>query len=272
MKNKWLSSAAIFAAALLLLCIADNRRLTLSEYIVDSGAPVTSFFSGFRVTHISDLHNASFGKDNARLTALIKATEPDIIAITGDLVDSRRTDIDTALAFISEVSSIAPVYYVSGNHEARLMSKYPSLMEDIEKAGAAVLNNRSVTFEKEGRSIVIAGLSDPAMGLYGNVDAALSALIPEDGYTLLLSHRPELIESYAEAGADLVLSGHAHGGQFRLPFLGGMFAPGQGFFPKYHAGLYELGETKMVVSRGIGNSLFPLRVNNPPEVISIVIS
>lgn len=272
MKKKWLPTAAMLGAALLLLCAAGNRRLTLSEYTVDSGAPVTSFFSGFRVTHISDLHNASFGKDNSRLIAFIKNTNPDIIAITGDLVDSRKADIAVALGFIQSISTIAPVYYVTGNHEARLISKYPTLMEDIQNAGATVLNNQSITFEKDGRSIVIAGLSDPAIGLYGDVDTVLSSLIPKEGYTLLLSHRPELMESYTKAGANLVLSGHAHGGQFRLPFLGGMFAPGQGFFPKYDSGMYELKETKMIVSRGIGNSLFPLRINNPPDVVSIVIS
>lgn len=271
MKKQWLLTAAALFATLLVLCIADNRRLTVSEHSIQT-KDATPAFSGFKVVHISDLHNASFGKNNVRLTALVKALDPDIIAITGDIVDSRRTKIDVALDFIREASKVAPVYYVSGNHEGRLVSRYPTLMDDIRAAGATVLNNQSVTFEKEGRSITIAGLSDPTMGLYEDVDAALASLVPEDDYTLLLSHRPELMESYARAGADLVLSGHAHGGQFRLPLLGGVYAPGQGFFPKYDSGLHEMGSTKMIVSRGIGNSLFPLRVNNPPEVISITIN
>lgn len=197
--------------------------------------------------------------------------------ITGDLVDSGHTDIDIAIRFAEEAARIAPVYYVTGNHEARL-SQYDRLRNGLEAAGVSMLEDRAVELERDGEKITLVGLSDPDFtvrsDIFGEVPAMVSTKLDsladtESSYTILLSHRPELFESYASSGIDLVLSGHAHGGQFRLPFIGGLVAPNQGLFPKYDAGVYMESSTQMVVSRGIGNSIIPVRFNNRPEIVIV---
>ena len=254
----------------------SNKALEVNEITIAS-SHISSAFSGFRIAQISDLHNEKFGKNNATLLKILSQCEPDIIVITGDLVDANHTDIDVALAFAKEAVLIAPTYYVTGNHEAAL-TQYDILKSGLEKAGIVVLEDKAVDLEHNGESIVLIGLSDPNATIKGNlfgevpdmINTKLSNLVNEEaGYTILLSHRPELFDIYASNGIDLVLTGHAHGGQFRLPFIGGLIAPDQGIFPKYDAGLYTEGDTHMVVSRGIGNSIIPIRFNNRPEIVLI---
>ena len=206
---------------------------------------------------------------------LLEAAQPDIIVLTGDLIDSRKTDIGVAGSLAEKAVEIAPTYFVTGNHEARI-DGYDELRNNLIAAGVTVLENEAVAIEKDGDEITLLGVNDPSFQtdyLIGDsasvVQSALDGLADDEQYTILLSHRPELFETYADASVDLVFSGHAHGGQFRIPFLGGVIAPNQGFFPKYDAGLYTQGNTNMVVSRGLGNSLFPFRVNNRPELIIV---
>lgn len=233
-------------------------------------------FEGFRIAHLSDLHNTEFGEDNENLLGLLREAEPDIIAITGDIVDSRRTDFAVALAFLEEAVKIAPCYYVTGNHEGRL-SNYRELKNDMEALGVAVLENKSAILTAGGDTLTLMGIDDPNLandGLYGEKEVVTAARIQglqteETGFSILLSHRPDLFDVYVRSGVDLVLSGHVHGGQFRLPFVGGLYAPSQGFFPEYDAGVFQRENTTMVVSRGLGNSAFPLRFNNRPEIILI---
>ena len=254
----------------------SNKALEVNEITVASSR-IPSAFSGFRIAQVSDLHNAEFGEGNATLLKMLSECEPDIIVITGDLVDANHIDIDGALAFAEEAVGIAPAYYVTGNHEASI-SQYDILKSGLETVGVIVLEDESVYLERDGETIALLGLEDPnaiiKSDLFGEVPAMintkLSSLVSEEtGYTVLLSHRPELFENYVSSGIDLVLSGHAHGGQFRLPFVGGLIAPNQGLFPKYDAGLYTEGNTNMVVSRGIGNSIIPIRFNNRPEIVLI---
>ena len=153
----------------------------------------------------------------------------------------------------------------------------PELKAGLEAAGVAVLENERAEIELSGETISILGVDDPSFNtdyLFGDSAAVVSNTLTEistgdDGFALLLSHRPELFDTYVACGMDLTLSGHAHGGQFRLPFVGGLVAPNQGLFPKYDSGLYTDGGTNMIVSRGIGNSILPFRFNNRPEVILI---
>ncbi|MCH5344916.1 MAG: metallophosphoesterase [Acetatifactor sp.] len=245
--------------------------------ITVSSDRVPPAFSGFRIAQVSDLHNAEFGEDNIALLTMISECDPDIIVITGDLVDSSRTDIDIALAFAEEAVKIAPTYYVTGNHEAAI-SRYDVLRSGLEMAGVIVLEDEAVRLEYKGESITLIGLSDPDFTIKGDLFGEVPAMVNtklrnlmdgESRYTVLLSHRPELFETYVSGGVDLILSGHAHGGQFRLPFVGGLIAPDQGLFPKYDAGLYTGGDTNMVVSRGIGNSVIPIRFNNRPEIVVV---
>lgn len=281
-KNKKKTAMLIILAMILLALIMwtawGNTALELNTYTVTSER-LPDAFHGFRIAHISDLHNAEMGKDNEKLLSLLREAEPDMIAITGDLIDSRRTNIDIALHFAKEAVKIAPCYYVTGNHEARVPA-YHDLKEGLNALGVVVLEDETVEIRQSGETIVILGVEDPSFetdGLPGDSAAVMRGKLQElmneeHRYTVLLSHRPELFEAYVESGVDLVLSGHAHGGQFRLPLVGGLAAPNQGLFPKYEAGLYTCHSTHMLVSRGIGNSLFPFRFNNRPEVILIELS
>ena len=251
-----------------------NTALELNTYTINSrGLP--DAFDGYRIAQVSDLHNSEFGDGNQRLLDMLREAEPDMIAITGDLIDSRKTNIAVALAFAEEAVRIAPCYYVSGNHEARV-PEYRELKAGLEAAGVTVLDDARVEIEISGKSITIIGVNDPSfLADYLTSDAAvmdrkLSELSSEDAsFTILLSHRPELFDTYAAHDMDLVLTGHAHGGQFRLPLIGGLIAPNQGLFPKYDDGLYSEGNTNMIVSRGLGNSIIPFRFNNRPEVVLI---
>ena len=251
-----------------------NAALELNTYTISSrGLP--DAFDGYRIAQVSDLHNAEFGGGNQRLLDMLREAEPDMIAITGDLIDSRKTNIAVALAFAEEAVKIAPCYYVSGNHEARV-PEYRELNAGLEAAGVTVLDDARIEIEISGKSITIIGVNDPSfLADYLTSDAAvmdrkLSELSSEDAsFTILLSHRPELFDTYAAHDMDLVLTGHAHGGQFRLPLIGGLIAPNQGLFPKYDDGLYSEGNTNMIVSRGLGNSIIPFRFNNRPEVVLI---
>lgn len=270
-----LITAAALVLALLIWLLWANSSPAATQVTVASGA-LPEAFEGFKIAHVSDLHNAVFGRKNEKLLSLIRAAKPDIIAITGDLIDSRHTDIDSALAFVEAAAEIAPVYYVTGNHESRL--DFDEIEPRLIAAGARVLRNEAEDIGRGGERIRLAGIDDPSFIRTGGTAEERAAAELEqlgDGggtFTVLLAHRPELVEVYAEYGAGLVLSGHAHGGQVRLPLLGGLYAPGQGLLPEYDSGLYSLGETQMVVSRGLGNSVAPLRVNNRPELVIVTLS
>lgn len=255
-----------------------NSALMVNEFIIENDK-IPESFRGFRIAQISDLHNAEFGDENEKLISMLKGCRPNIIVITGDLVDSRRTDIEVSVSFAKEAALIAPVYYVTGNHESRI-SEYEDLKKGLEEAGVQVLENQSILLEQSGETIILAGVEDPCFGtdyLFESEKAVLennlSDLInDEQQFTMLLSHRPEYFDVYADNNVNLVFCGHAHGGQFRLPFIGGVIAPNQGLFPKYDAGLYSKENMDMIVSRGIGNSILPFRVNNRPEIILVELS
>ena len=276
-KKKRIIVLSVLAAILLALIIWiawSNTDLEMNSYTISSSR-IPKTFDGYRIAHVSDLHNTEIGENNEKLLTMLRDAAPDMIAITGDLIDSRNTDIEIALRFVREAMKIAPCYYVTGNHEARI-AQYSDFKSAMMTAGVIVLEDTQTPITAEGESIMLVGVNDPSFEtdyLLGDSETVmrnrLAELHTDDAFAILLSHRPELLEIYAERGIDLVLSGHAHGGQFRLPFIGGLIAPNQGIFPKYDAGLYTKGNTNMIVSRGIGNSLFPFRVNNRPEVILI---
>ena len=276
-KKKRMIVFAVVATILLALIIWTawgNTALELNRYTISSDR-LPEAFDGYRIVHVSDLHNTEMGKDNEKLLDMLWEADPDIIAITGDIIDSRNTDIDVALQFTKTAMEIAPCYYVTGNHEARV-SEYDELKEGMIELGVVVLEDGRIELEQSKETITLLGVNDPSFQtdyLFGDSETVMQSklqdIIKEDTYTILLSHRPELFEVYTESKVDLVLSGHAHGGQFRLPFVGGLVAPNQGLFPKYDAGLYTEENTNMIVSKGIGNSILPFRFNNRPEVILI---
>lgn len=278
LKKKYLSVIPVILLLALVLWTVWGNLTVCTTYYTITCDQLPDMFDGFRIAVVSDLHNASFGSENSRITQIIEKERPDMIAITGDLVDSNRTDIDTSVALIHRLMRIAPCYYVTGNHEARIGALFSELEERLLAENVQILHDQAVQLEKDGQTIQIIGLDDPAFterdnaGEPGLLRSKLDRMDLRDEYSILLSHRPEAFEAYAAEGMDLVLSGHAHGGQFRLPFIGGVIAPNQGFFPKYDAGIYAQDKTTMVVSRGIGNSIIPVRFNNPPEIVIIELS
>ena len=276
-KKKKIIALAVAAVlmALVIWTAWGNTALQLNTYTVSS-EELPSVFDGYRIAHVSDLHNVEMGDGNETLLAMLREVEPDIIAITGDLIDSRNTDVAVALAFAEEAVLIAPCYYVTGNHEARV-SEYKELKTGLEAVGVIVLDDERMELALSSESITLLGVDDPSFStdyLFGDAASVVSSKLAEltteeDGFTVLLSHRPEMFDTYVDSSMNLVLSGHAHGGQFRFPFVGGLIAPNQGLFPEYDSGLYTDGDTHMIVSRGVGNSIFPFRFNNRPEVILV---
>lgn len=274
---KWLS---LFATTILLISwIAwGNTALELNEYQIKSDK-IPDVFHGFRIAQISDLHNAEMGEENDKLLKMLANAESDIIVITGDSIDSYHTDVEVTLQFVEKAVEIAPCYYVTGNHEARLPREvYLDFEEKMQEYGVEILHDEVILIERGGESISLGGIDDASFaskysnGYHSNLSNHIEDLFTEDGFQILLSHRPELFGMYVDAGVDLVFSGHAHGGQFRLPLVGGLVAPNQGLFPEYDAGLFLEDGTNMVVSRGIGNSIIPVRVNNRPEVVVVELS
>ncbi|MBQ6019828.1 MAG: metallophosphoesterase [Clostridia bacterium] len=243
-------------------------------------ASVPAAFDGFTIVQISDLHDESFGENNETLLRLLSEAKPDLIAITGDIADGNRMALEHALALIPEIVKVAPCYFAAGNHESGIgEDNYRLLEQTMNDAGVTILSDEYIYLSRGDGRIVLAGLQDPyfvsehrVFGKkgYGVIREKLESLaLPRDEYTVLLSHRPEVFELYVEYGVDLALTGHAHGGQIRLPLLGGLIAPHQGLFPKYDAGMYEKDGTQMYVNRGLGNSRLPLRINDRPEIAVI---
>jgi len=240
----------------------DNDLEVTRETVRLKGLPRA--FSGFNVCHLTDLHSREFDKGNASLLSLIAESRPDAIAVTGDMVDRLNPDESVFLKLCEGLSRIAPTYFVTGNHEIDGLHGL-GIVGDVARRGVNCMDNRSVTLERNGQSIRIAGVGEHKF--YGNagLKAALQG-VSEDDFTLLLSHHPEQMDAFTQKKVDLVLAGHTHGGQIRLPFMGAIFAPTQGMFPRYISGLYQEDRTAMYISRGLGSSTFPIRRDCPPEM------
>lgn len=283
MKRKFKLSKKAKIFVLCLFCVAivflgyniiQNQHIHINELTIKS-ENLPDDFQGYKIVQVSDLHNAEFGENNIDLLSAIKEQSPDIIVVTGDIVDSRRTNVQIARDFVNNASKIAPVYYVTGNHEARV-----KVEDEIDNAPlnekVIVLHNKDILLEKGESVIQLIGVDDPDYKAVKDsteyMNKRLEKYCNNEYFKILLSHRPELFEVYAENNMNVIFSGHAHGGQFRLPFIGGVIAPHQGLFPTYDAGLYyATDDTTMVVSRGLGDSIIPLRINNPPELVVVTL-
>lgn len=275
MKKKVILLLCILLALSILTAwiIWDNNRILVTEYTV-SNPSIPEEFSGFRILQISDLHNRDFGNGNKKLLQRITALQPDIILITGDLIDSYHTNVDISLSFIQEAVKLVPTYYVFGNHEVRIPKDYLRLKEGLLESGVTVLDDTAITLEKGNDNISLLGIHDPSAfqinpELYGQtVDDMIEQkdAFPEL-YTVALCHRPEVFDVFVDNEIDLLFSGHTHGGQLRLPLIGAIFCPDQGFFPQYDTGIFTEQNTTMIICQGLGNSSFPFRVNCPPEIV-----
>jgi predicted MPP superfamily phosphohydrolase len=270
--------AAILSFAVLILLGGSWLQTTTYE-IRSSRIPAS--FDGYCIVQVSDLHKQHFGERQVRLTRAIRNARPDLIAITGDLTYLGSWNAEDIKYLARELTEIAPVYFVSGNHDV-LHGHLENLQKYLEISGIGVLEGEVTAISRGTDSIVIAGIQDPGVlrrqgGKGKTIDrwkAALTSLRDslDDRYTVLLSHRPEFFEQYADLGFDLVLAGHAHGGQIRLPFVGALYAPDQGWLPRYASGIHARGGTRMIVSRGLGNSWFPIRFLNRPELVVVRLS
>ena len=243
-----------------LLIWLGNNLIKTTPYNVEFGGIERKI----RIVQLSDLHGKSFGAHNSKLAAKIKELNPDFIAITGDMIHRYTPkNIQVALETVSTLSAVAPVLYVSGNHEMRNKG-YRFFRKELSEAGAVILDN-DIT---EICGVTLVGLN----GAH-NKNGTLKIITPNIPNKILLAHMPHHYENYANAGYDLVLCGHAHGGQWRIPFIRqGIYAPGQGLLPKYTEGMHTFGNTKMIISRGLGNSEFPLRLFNHPEIVEITLT
>ena len=254
----------------------QNNVLQVSTYNI-ANSMIPKRFNGYKIIQISDFHNTDSKKLNSDLIEKIKVKKPDIIVITGDLVDSRNTNIDVVIDFIKKIKNIAPIFYVSGNHEASI-GEYELLKEKLEKEDVTILDNKVDVLVVEDSKINIIGVDDPNMSYHPDATDALKVgselseiNYDKNNFTILLSHRPELFDVYVNNSMNLVLTGHAHGGQVRIPFIGGVVAPNQGLFPNYTAGVHVRDNLTMFISRGLGNSKIPVRIFNTPEIILVTL-
>lgn len=245
-----------------------------------------------KIVLVTDLHSHIFGKNQKNITAKIKKANPDIILLGGDIYDLMDAKSKKgADQFLDAVKNISPVYYVTGNHDMVALRREPNLKAEVAARGITVLDNKYAELNINGSRLVIGGVDDPGTNRKGdspeykqelennwqkNISSYFKELENDGGYKILLSHRPEKTDIYAKLPFDLILSGHAHGGQWRIPFiLNGFFAPHQGFFPKYAGGLYKYNGRVHIISRGASVHLLPPlilpRIFNPPEVVAILI-
>lgn len=276
-RKKYIKSAIVLliVIALLLFCNFQNKHLETTHYTYKA-EQLGADLEGYRIVQISDLHNAKFGKNNQKLVDRIRECAPDMIVLTGDLADSNHTNVDRAIQFVDEIVKICPVYYVTGNHEYWLeKSEYDELMDGLIGAGVVILDDQVVEISRGDAKFRLVGLDDKSLadGTLGTLLNNAQNVAHEDSekkeFTVVLAHESQYLARYAGTGVDLVLSGHAHGGQFRLPFVGGIVAPDQGFLPEYTAGEYYMNGTEMIVSRGLGNSVIPVRLFNYPEIVCV---
>ena len=260
-------------------CWWNNNALEITE-IQYTNKDIPEEFDGYRIVHLSDLHNKEFGKDQKRLVEKIKEANGDIIIMTGDMVDNFQDDITPTIKLMEECVKIAPCYFVSGNHEVDI-EHFEDFKKNIENIGVDVLDSEiaKITIGKD--TIDLMGLRDANFistdeYKYGNpIERDLNKLIKgSSDFKILLAHRPEYFDWYSKENSeiDLVFSGHAHGGQIRIPFINqGLIAPGQGIFPQLTEGITTKNSTSIVVSRGLGNSRVPLRIFNRPEVVIVTL-
>ena len=262
---------------ILLLCAAAfDNRLAVRSYAVDA----EEITSPVRIALVTDLHSCSYGEGQAELIEAVDGLEPDIVLLGGDIFDDVLPDTNTEL-FIAGISGKYPCYYVTGNHEHWSgEAAFAVKMDILKKHGVHILSGICETLSINGQSINICGVDDPDAHAGNKQEAFLAQLdevkrLSDNGhYTILLSHRPEYFGAYAEQGFDLVLSGHAHGGQWRIPLiLNGLYAPDQGWFPEHAGGKYVQGETTMIVSRGLARESTRIpRIFNRPELVCIELS
>lgn len=246
-----------------------------TEHFTFASPRLPAGFDGCVIVQVSDLHGAEFGENNEKLLARVRDAGPDYIFLTGDLQDLyRQTPRSYSVALGRALAGIAPTYFVTGNHEW-VFSDVRELKRELKEAGVAVLSNEYAVLSRNGDSILLAGIDDPNGFADQKKPEELASELKEaypDAFWLLLAHRNNYFKSvYSRLGADLVVSGHGHGGLIRLPFTDGLISVERSFFPSYTAGFYEVNGAKVFVSRGLGNSGRTFRLFNRPELVVLTL-
>ncbi len=272
----------------IILVTLDQQRLITRNYVINSD----KIEKDVRIVQVTDLHNIEFGKDNINLVDKIKFLNPDIICVTGDMINDHEYDYSKIITLLNQLTQITDVYYSLGNNEVQ-HERSEEIIADIEKTGAVLLIDKQTTINVNGNQIEVFGNNEYITDdkedtrLNGDLPRDSELYTPEavrvklwnrmdnfldsDNFKLLLCHYPERFDyKYNEFEVDLMLAGHAHGGAVRLPFLGGLIAPDQGYFPKYELGYFQEGNANMIISAGLGSHYwFTPRINNPPEITVI---
>lgn len=271
----------IILVVLLLMCLTSlwlsYNYLTISNFIVKN----SKITKAFRIVLISDLHDHQFGNGNKKLVKRIKEQSPDFIVMDGDMLNGNSENDEVIVTLVNKLSEIAPVYYSYGNHEYYYIDAgHDDLQQNLENAGATVMNYQIIDTEVNGNSIRLGGLYEYGFetGMQSEEDNAqaisyLEKLVNTDRYLIMCAHRPESFYCWNWAdtwGLDLVLSGHLHGGQVIIPGIGGLYSSLDGFFPRYDYGQYKLGNSDMLITRGLSSNRKVLpRFNNPPEIVVV---
>lgn len=264
----------ILITFIIFIFIAFYNGLVVRNYTVKTSKLLND--KSIRIVLVSDLHSHIYGKGQSKIANKIKAQNPDIIALAGDIADD-KVPIEGTKLFLKAIKDIAPIYYVTGNHET-WTGEVDKIKNVFRSFGVNVLENSYENININGIDLVIAGVDDPEITRFSRpqfnwhreILNAFSNIDEVAGYKILLSHRPEEVDLYNSLPFDMVLSGHSHGGQVRIPFiLNGLLAPHQGFFPKYAGGLYQLESYTLIVSRGVSFNPWLPRVFNPPEIVVI---
>ena len=252
------AAPAIVLAAIVYFCWRQNNKIDNMEITIVSDR----LKRDVTVVHLSDMHSKLFGKGSRRLMDAVRSVSPDFICFTGDFLDRYTKEPRPAIECAGKLTEIAPVFYCPGNHDYH-RANIDEILGELSARGVKVLRS------EYARCCGISILGLDVIGYDIHTPIALREFERAEGFKLVMTHFPEQIEEFSHYDIDLVLAGHAHGGQFRLPIIGAVYAPGQGFFPKWTKGLYNENGRRLIVSPGLGNSGFPLRLGNPPTVITI---
>lgn len=286
MGEKMRKGKKIFMTFLLLIIILFTIRLYIDHNFIKKtsyevkSTKIPSTFEGYKILQITDLHNKDFGK---MLTDMIEKENPDIIVLTGDMVSANHINYTTFLDFAKYISSKYKVYYIKGNHEGELLNKnYSVIVDALDLYGVKILDNEMIKLEKEGDYINLYGMWCNQR-YYSRADEDKTYVVKEetvekllgkpnvDEYNILLMHTPAYFEAYEHWGADLVISGHMHGGLIRLPYLGGVFSPDRKLFPKYCYGRFDKNLSTMIISSGLSRGETGFRLFNRPEIVTITL-
>lgn len=255
LKKRFIKLLIILLLLLIVFILINNNYIVITKYDY-----INDYVDNFRIIQISDLHNKEYNLYNK-----IQKLNPNMIVITGDISDKKKYNLIILESTLKDLSKIAPTYYVVGNHEKYLpMNEIDNI---LNKYNIKKLSNENIQIDK---NINLIGVEDTSFRSEEYVISSINQLTKANKLNIVLCHRPELFQKYITTNSDLVLTGHAHGGQWRIPFFyQGIFSPSQGFLPKFTSGIFLENNTTMIVSRGLGNSLFPIRLFNLPEIVVI---